>query len=194
MPLQKICKEKQQLATAYSLAVTRYSSEVRALVNSSNVEDPEKYEEAHRLVEAARKTPPKPTKILRITARNMAVERLLTRTCAYSPSGLLPIRRNRITLRSDITMRQAKPKLGTEAETCFECRPVIGMLEDLDVQVEMLTSEQAKAASLRERVRIEDWLKQAPDYGTALHQSDGFFGPQQRTTLGQLSMSGKNGA
>jgi hypothetical protein len=54
--LKKLCVDKQQLVMAYSLAVTRYSSAVHALVNSSNVEDPEKYEEAHRLVEAARKT------------------------------------------------------------------------------------------------------------------------------------------
>jgi hypothetical protein len=34
------------------------------------------------------------------------------------------------------------------------------MLKELDAQADIFTSEQAKSASLRERVRMEDWLKQ----------------------------------
>jgi len=55
-------------------------------------------------------------------------------------------------------MSQAKLQHQPEFETCFECRPVMGMLKDLDIKASILTSERAKALNERESTHLQNWL------------------------------------
>jgi len=57
-------------------------------------------------------------------------------------------------------MHQAKPQLEAEFETCFDCRPVMGMLKDLDIQALILTSERASQSGEQkgESAHLQNWL------------------------------------
>ena len=71
-------------------------------------------------------------------------------------------------------MEQVYSDSDPKFETCLECRPVVGMLKDRHIEGGIIKSERARAANLRERIRIQDWLKQhrtAKRHGTRLMES-----------------------